>query len=1100
MATLQRFLLFSLSCQFVLAIQTIQGETSSSKVSFRDNFQKDSRKQYQIDGKVNWQPGTLQLSEQSAVGYILSARSPAQASFQLQFPSANKEPTCLTELLMFKSGSHAIRVIFQRKNNKNIISIIESKLVDKKSQIRILAEKSLGNEFSSGIWNVEYQYGLIRVSHKNEVFLKAYIEDSLGTIAGIGCNQGTGSVRLAQLTFNGNQPLRQFTQKELATLTQAAKLGEQAAQLGDEGKHQEAIKMNQKVYDLRLSLLGKDHPLVVDAVGSIGRAMAKAHHPEALKFMDKVMERSKAVYGADHPTTAFLRTTFGNAQVRNFDYSGALSSFEEAAKVFETLKVWKQAARLRVRMANLQSSLNKLKEAKRLFTIALKQVGKLEGEIALQIQVYRGLGRILTRNREWEKASDYYQKAAKLLQQTAPNSLEMAELLREQSVLYYQKKEPKKGLQFIDQALALLKNVKGTPSLISAEYRQVGHIYNQLAENATTARVCFEKALTLVENEFGEYSSDVVNCVSLLGSLHLQNSNYKLAIPQFQRAFDIRVTLARNVIPGLSETGAMQYLKSGTMDGDVLLYTLRQGKVDPAIAYRVVWEMKSRATRFMSLRQQLTFDDPKAMQLQKQLQDKRAQLAQLWRIKVPAAKREAHQSILKKLTEEKEKLERSLAAVSTQAARRFAQSKMDFSQLGRNLDKDTAIVDFMQLFRNTSATYYDAFILKKSPKAPGYTLTWLKFDKADELNQLAKKWYQAVSGKNNRLAEINKLGLQLREKLWEPIEAHLGNCNTVVILPTDDLSQLTWAALPGKEKQYLIEERAICVAGYGQQLQDILTRKPSMGDELLVVSDVSYGSLNDKDKLTKPTKDDTWQELPGTEIEGERILELWGKPKKATHLNNEHATETTVRKAMQHARFIHFATHGIFGDENDQSISPTQSDVRNPLLFSRLMLTGANRKSNPGKEDGVLLAEELAGINLEETELIVLSACDTGLGVIAEGEGMLGLQRAFALGGARTVIASHWRVNDAATSLLMEEFYNNLWKKKLSKLEALRQAQLTLLKNPDRLTAFAKKMRGKLGNRAPGVKEINLPNGGRIRKRNHPALWAGFVLSGDFRK
>jgi CHAT domain-containing protein len=89
---------------------------------------------------------------------------------------------------------------------------------------------------------------------------------------------------------------------------------------------------------------------------------------------------------------------------------------------------------------------------------------------------------------------------------------------------------------------------------------------------------------------------------------------------------------------------------------------------------------------------------------------------------------------------------------------------------------------------------------------------------------------------------------------------------------------------------------------------------------------------------------------------------------------------------------------------------------------------------------------EVAGLDLERTEMVVLSACETELGSVAGGEGVLGLPRAFQIAGAKTTVASLWKVDDAATQILMKEFYTNLWQKKLGKLESLRQAQLRMLR------------------------------------------------------
>jgi CHAT domain-containing protein len=177
--------------------------------------------------------------------------------------------------------------------------------------------------------------------------------------------------------------------------------------------------------------------------------------------------------------------------------------------------------------------------------------------------------------------------------------------------------------------------------------------------------------------------------------------------------------------------------------------------------------------------------------------------------------------------------------------------------------------------------------------------------------------------------------------------------------------------------------------------------------------------------------------------------------------------------------------------------------VRNPLLLSGLVLAGANR--DPAR--AVLTAEEVAGLDLRGADLVVLSACDTGLGRVAIGEGVLGLQRGFHEAGARTLAASLWGVSDAATSVLMEEFYTNLWHKRMTRLEALRQAQLAVLRDPGRVAARAEQLQRELAKREPvamlrggSKRPVSLPEGGRVEEkahRSHPAYWAAFILSGD---
>jgi CHAT domain-containing protein len=144
-------------------------------------------------------------------------------------------------------------------------------------------------------------------------------------------------------------------------------------------------------------------------------------------------------------------------------------------------------------------------------------------------------------------------------------------------------------------------------------------------------------------------------------------------------------------------------------------------------------------------------------------------------------------------------------------------------------------------------------------------------------------------------------------------------------------------------------------------------------------------------------------------------------------------------------------------------------------------------------DDGVMTALEVAALDLSNADLVVLSACETGLGKVAGGEGVLGLQRAFQTAGARTTVTSLWKVSDEATRALMTEFYRNLWEKKLSRIESLRQAQLTMLNRYDDRA-------GTLRSPGPAVQlKADAQAAKSTRDRTPPAYWAAFVLAGDWR-
>jgi CHAT domain-containing protein len=218
---------------------------------------------------------------------------------------------------------------------------------------------------------------------------------------------------------------------------------------------------------------------------------------------------------------------------------------------------------------------------------------------------------------------------------------------------------------------------------------------------------------------------------------------------------------------------------------------------------------------------------------------------------------------------------------------------------------------------------------------------------------------------------------------------------------------------------------------------------------------------------------------------------------KVRPLRGDSATESAFRKEASQHRWLHLATHGFFAPpEVASALAPTKEDRArgfgefgrkgiagsHPGLLSGIAFSGANTPAGANEDDGILTAVEVAGLDLDRAELVVLSACETGLGSVAGGEGVLGLQRAFQLSGAKATVASLWKIPDEATSQLMQRFYENLWDKKVSKLDALREAQIWMLKEGSPRGLHREDVAKK-------------PTSGRLP----PRYWAAFVLSGNWR-
>jgi CHAT domain-containing protein/Tfp pilus assembly protein PilF len=266
----------------------------------------------------------------------------------------------------------------------------------------------------------------------------------------------------------------------------------------------------------------------------------------------------------------------------------------------------------------------------------------------------------------------------------------------------------------------------------------------------------------------------------------------------------------------------------------------------------------------------------------------------------------------------------------------------------------------------------------------------------------------------------------------------------------------------------------------------------------------------------------SWAHLDYTASEATEITKLFGtllkesgREGRVTHLDGVFATEEAFREAAPQARVLHLATHGFFAAEDKKSALGAEGSSRSqrsnpfgeglaairgysPGLLSGIVMAGVNGHSlvpdklsdvETARDDGIVTAEEIAALPMTGTRLVVMSACETGLGEVAGGEGLIGIQRAFQIAGVRTTIATLWQVDDARTEQLMTAFYRNVLKKKQSYLDALRNAQREML-NELRAKQLA------AGGAARGA---NAPEGEAPAATGSPYYWAAFTLSGDWR-
>lgn len=322
--------------------------------------------------------------------------------------------------------------------------------------------------------------------------------------------------------------------------------------------------------------------------------------------------------------------------------------------------------------------------------------------------------------------------------------------------------------------------------------------------------------------------------------------------------------------------------------------------------------------------------------------------------------------------------------------------------------------------------------------------------------------------------EHSQTGTHVREKVFDPIVPYLNGRTKLVVAPAGAVGVIPFGILPIGAKEYLADKYSISYVATGR---DMLRSKPSCGsfNHSVVVADPDFDlcvmaeERSDRSPTTANRRESHEEEKPrmgfrglqGTREEGAEVARML---RVEDPWFGERALETPF-KSLTSPIILHVATHGFFHPSQtmcaweqkeaskkrqDIALSLYRLQVENPLLSCGLALAGANTWARGGSlpkdaEDGIITAEDAAQMELSGTDMVVLSACDTGLGEIHVGEGVLGLGRSFILAGSRTVVMSMWKIPDPETKELMTMFYEGILAGQ-GKSEALRKAQMVLKK------------------------------------------------------
>lgn len=828
-----------------------------------------------------------------------------------------------------------------------------------------------------------------------------------------------------------------------------------------EGKYDAAFALAEKTMVEREARLGKEHVRTASAISDLGAMhLAKGNITNAeplLKRAVEILEKAK-----DGETIlAVALSNLASVYSHKGDLKRAEGVLEKAVTIEEKAGASRESeyASLLTKLATIYMKSGRHGEAEKLLLKAISIHEKRKAERSLFIDLsnignlYRGMGR-------YDKAADAFNRAVPIAEHLyGKKHPDVGKLYHGIGVFLTGSGQYDKAEDYFGRSEKLLLEGLGS------KHPELAAMYSDWAVMLTrTGKV--DQALELREK------AQDIDENWLANALASGTDEDKLAYAsQLERSIDRIVSFQMGL--GLGHKGITRFV----------LRTILRNKARA---------LEATAASTRALRERMTPENKKRFD---ELARVRGELASRYTRGPRGQTVSEFQADVDKLSRQAEAIDAEISKES--AAYRQAVKEVTVESVSKHIPKDAALVEFVQYRHYNSHFYSAASERDTTPRFMAYVL----LPSGQVLHiQLPVNGYVI----DDKVAKIRK-GLQdpndtkvyrelslLHDILFIRLLPHLSGVKHLLISPDGDLSLVPFGALLAQDGHFLAEKFTVTYLSSGRDVlrygeHDIKGSPPTL------VANPDYDAPGETDATPLPDAPRgslpilaraKFSPLPGTAQEAEAIRNIVPDP--SVKLQRI-ATETAL-KQVSGPKILHVATHGFFLDEKGKAAKGTRGieldvpaqalptvkttlqddgekiEILNPMFLSGLALAGANVRKGQ-TDDGILTAYEASALDLAGTELVVLSACETGVGSRVAREGVRGLRRALVLAGAETQVMSLWQVDDEATRDLMTKFYQNLYQKKLGRSEAMRQSQLAIFAEP---------------------------------ARKHPFYWASFIVSGNW--
>lgn len=819
-----------------------------------------------------------------------------------------------------------------------------------------------------------------------------------------------------------------------------------------QGQYDEAAPLLRRALGILRKEYGEEHTETATTMANLAIVIEiQGDYAEADSLERRALEIRKKILGPDHLDTATSLNSVGCRKVQLGEYAAAEDLFQQVVQIREKIRGTNhsEVAHALLNLAVVKHRLGKTVEARafaqRALAINRQAFGTEHPEMASALQL---LG-----------TSDEAEADLDSAEENLRQALQIAEKC-------FGENHPR-----VSQCLNLLARIAGRQGRVSE------------------AISLLLRSSSIYESTLGESHPDSVTLCNNVALAYVHAGESDKAALYFDRNRRLEIAYLTQMLPSVSKMSQAVFLKQGGGAFEAAVtFAVQNSDVESLRRLSAEWliNSKSVAQRAFASRNAAANPDhgnqvnAKLERLRK-LRSRQAELAMFASNETPIE----HQKRLDRIAEE-------VAALSTDlvASGYIAQSDdhwVDANAASAALSPHEVFIDLVRFREHPlaepgsdwKAVRYAAWITRSNGQ-----IEIIDLGLADEIDGLINRVLTqlkqdvhllAEEGEEARTRAMQKELWLLSEKIWQPIAERVQGADHLIICPDGQLWVIPWSALMANpDGTYLLEKYNLRFVTSGRDLitldsqeltarpalfadpffdQDAVEKRRSIEAVFKTPPGINSMVSNGERLLPKVSA------LPNTALEASAILPSIEKldKKPPTIYQGGYALEY-VAKRLESPSIVTFSTHGFFlpDQEVDGEDLSSSADSRfrtvpknkngrpieNPLLRCGLLLSGCNNlDAIVSDDDGILTGQEITGINLQGTRLVVLSACETGIGDVHNGEGVSGLRQSFQLAGAQSVLASLWQVADAETAQLINLFFEQL-SGGVTKSEALRQAQL----------------------------------------------------------